>query len=533
MGLSNSAYSDIADLNLWLKNQSNDRLTLADIQEIIPLRWSFIRDNWETSLLPDILSRLNTLDSPSLTKQQLDQFTTYVQLERTSSIPNNNPLSSSEAFFQFYLVFNAIFLDSAPTTAQEQTIVDNKIIKVRNYVKTDFIRIKNNVAAARDTLSDTVGGEDASYNEVYHRNSSPAQVMVDIPSLTQMQMYNNVIKTIDFILANLFALQSSFVDPFALARQNANNPDFNMDSYVSGTLVKLFVGEDLRSLASRYLGNPDKWIDIAIANGLKPPYIDEIGEALPLITNGVNDEIEISKLDVNGDSNIDKLYLNQIVFLQSDVQNFPDQRNIISIQEIPIIGNIVLTLSGNNDLSQYETVDNATLRIFAPSTINSQFLVLIPSTGDVTQQPSEIPYFLATAGQDLINAKVDLLLTSDNDLVFGSTNDFQLSYGLVNAIQAVKLKLLVEQGSLQRHREYGFINVQGTRNNNPNLTKSTIVAALNDQIRVDPRFDRIENLAVDYFGAGPNGPTGYLINMVVRMAGSATNIPISFSVNIS
>lgn len=533
MTLSNNAYSDIADLNLWLKDQANDRFTLADVQEIIPLRWNFIRDNWETSLLPDLISRLGTLDNPSLTKQQIDAFTSYVQLERVSLTANNNPLSSSDTFFRFYLVFNALYIDSAPTTSQEQSLIDAKLAKVRNYVKTDFLRIKTNVMAARDTLADIVGGADETYNEVYHRKSVNAQLPVDIIALTQMQQYNNVIKTVDFILANLFSLQSSFVDPFALARQNANNPDFNIDAYVSGKLVKLFVGEDLRSLATRYLGDPDKWIDIAIANGLKPPYIDEAGEAILLTTNGINDEIEIGALDVNGNKNIDKLYLNQIVFLQSDAQKFPDQRNILAIEEIPITGNIVLTLSGDNNMDDYTTADNATIRIFAPNTINSQFLVLIPSTDDITQKPGEVPYFLATAGQDLINAKIDFLLNDTNDLIFGSTNDLQLSYGLVNAIQAIKLKLLIEQGSLQKHPEYGFIVIQGTKNDNPSLTKSIIVSAINDQVKLDPRFDRIESLTVDYFGAGANGPVGYLINMVVRMAGSATNIPISFSVNVS
>ena len=47
------------------------------------------------------------------------------------------------------------------------------------------------------------------------------------------------IKAVNFILANSFSLDTSAVDPFALARQNANNPDIDINDYFSGSLVKL------------------------------------------------------------------------------------------------------------------------------------------------------------------------------------------------------------------------------------------------------------------------------------------------------
>src|SRR5208282_4151749 len=125
------------------------------------------------------------------------------------------------------------------------------------------------------------------------------------------------------------------VDPFALARANANNPNFDMASYTSGKLVKLAYGESLLSLAYRYLGSPDKWIDIAIANGLKPPYIDEVGESIPFLSNGDGNQFNVPQLDPNGNYNINNFYVNQVVILQSNAQTFPDQRTITNIKQIP------------------------------------------------------------------------------------------------------------------------------------------------------------------------------------------------------
>lgn len=531
MTVNTVVYKNIADLSLWFKSKSGDQLSMADVPELISLRWQFIKNNWNEMRL-DLLNKLDQFDNPSILKDQIENFDSFVEVQRNSTVVAN-PLSSSDIFYKYYLMWDALPVEVAPITPVEQGIIDAAVERVNLFSKNNFVSIRNSVIEERDRMVDTVGGSDDEYNAIYNRSSLPSYTTPTIPDINQMMMYQNVIASVDFILANIFSIDTVFVDPFALAKTNANNPDIDIKTYSTGSLVKFNYGEDLKALALKYFGDPDKWIDIAIANGLKPPYIDEVGEKLDLLSNGEGNQINIAKLDSNGAPNVDKFYINQPVILQSDTQVFPEQRIVISIKEVPISGELVIELSGENDLDRYKIAEDANVRIYKPNTINSQFFILIPSDEPLDQTPGETPWFLRTSGEDEKRAKVDLALDSNGDLSFNASGDFQLSYGLANAIQAIKLKILIEQGSLQRHPEFGLIAVQGTRNIDIDFAKNLIVQSLTAQIEADARFDRIESLDVEYFGNGSAGGVGYLISLVVRLAGGGKTIPISFTVNIS
>lgn len=523
-------YPDISKLNLWLRNRSQEDLTMADIPELIPLRWPYFRDNWEF-IQSGIVEKLSTFDNPSILQNQLRSFDTFIGIQRTAKT-NINPFDNADVFYKNYFIFDSVPINSTPISNEEQTIIDNAITKIDQMSKNDFLKIRANVVKARDQLADQVGGTDAAYNSTFNRSPIPASLDINIQFVSELQILQNVVKTVDFILANIFTLDIAFVDPFALAKQNANNTDFDITTYASGNLVKFNYGESLEDVANRYLGSPDKWIDIAIANGLKPPYIDEVGQKLSLLANGSGDEINLAATDTFGNLNKDKFYINQIVTLQSDVQNFPEQRVIINIKEVPVSGEIVLELDGDANLDRYKTAENANLRVFKANTINSSFYILIPSISPVSDPPTgETPWFLRTSGEDEKRAKIDFQLDNNGNISFGSTGDIQLSFGLANAIQAVKLKMAVEQGSLMRHPEFGLVAVQGSKNLKIDDTRALIVQSINSNVERDPRFERVERLDVDYFGSGTSA-TGFLVTLVVRLAGSSQNIPITFTINV-
>ena len=343
----------------------------------------------------------------------------------------------------------------------------------------------------------------------------------------------NSIKTIDFILANLFAVDAA-IDPFALARANANNPNINIGSYQSGTLVKLNYGDNLESLASRYLGDPNKWIDIAIANGLKPPYIDEIGISIPLLSNGNGSQVNLAGLDSLGTLNMDKLYINQPVFLSSSVQVNPDQRVIINIRQVPVSGEIILELDGAADLNKYHIANNASMRVYQPNTVNSSFFILIPSPNPLPDnRVDEVPWFLAKSAEDEKRAKIDLAIDNKGEINFTSNGDIRLSYGLENAVQAIKLKIITELGSLRYHPSFGLVSAIGKTNADIDGVKNLITQSLTSQVQVDSRFDRIETLDVQYLvNKNTNeGVAAIAIAMTVRLAGGSRVLPISFTVS--
>ena len=530
MATPNEAYSSIADVNFWLKNQSNDEPTLADIPSIIPLRWTYFKDNWEF-IKQGLIETSADKSNPDFFNFQIKEFSKFIENQR-SSASKINPLSDSKNFYKYYAIFDAISIQSINLSNEEQKIIQNETLRISAFSKNDFIKAKNNIISYRDRLTDTYGLNDSAYNKAFNKSSIPPQVTATIVDINYLYTLQQSVKVIDFILSNLFAVDAA-IDPFALARANANNPDINIGQYSSGRLVRINYGESLQSLAARYLGDPEKWLDIAIANGLKPPYIDEVGERLPLLSNGSGNQINLSETDVSGKLNIDKLYINQPVFLKSSSEVTVDQRSIISIKQVPVSGEIILELDGERNLDIYQVVDSANIRVFAPNTVNSSFYVLIPSNDPLdSNRREEVPWFLAKSAEDEKRAKVDLSIGADGELLFATNGDVKLSYGLDNAIQAIKLKIVTELGSLRYHPDFGLVNVVGSTNSNIDVIRSQITDSLTYQIDQDARFDRIEELSVDYLvdELTNEGVAAFGIRMSVRLAGGTQVIPISFNV---
>jgi hypothetical protein len=203
MATISKAYSSIADVNLWLKSQSNDELFLADIPSIIPLRWAYLRDNWNF-IRKELTDLANTSVDPDLYKDQINSFSDFIDFQRNSKA-KINPFSDLKNFYRFYLVFENISINSIDLTNEESNIITNEIDRIRAFSKNDFINAKKNIIEYRDRLNDTYGLSDSEYNAAVNRSSIPSQVNATIADINFTGYLQQSIKTIDFILANLFA----------------------------------------------------------------------------------------------------------------------------------------------------------------------------------------------------------------------------------------------------------------------------------------------------------------------------------------
>lgn len=521
-----NTFKSSADLSLWFKVTSGDPLNLADIPEIIPLRWVYFRDNW-AQIRNRVLNLSDSAYDADYFRFVINDLTDFIARQRQDST-DVNPFATNKVYYRFYPVFDSILLDNISLTNEERTIIQNKRLAVTGFSKVDFLRIKNTIREYRDVIADSVGLSDPDYNLIYGRAPIPAQnspTMVDINLLSTLE---KELKSVDFVLANLFAVDTA-IDPFALAKQNANNPDIDIRQYGSGNLVKLNFNEDLASLSKRYFGNPDRWIDIALANGLKEPYIDEIGEQLYLIANGNESRINIGSVDLTGNPNSPKFFINQNVLIQSDVIRFPSQRRITNIKEIPITGEIVLTLSGDVNLGNYLLADNASIRIFKPNTVNSTQYILLPSPEPLpSNRTDELPWFMFSKDADEKNTKIDIGLGPNGELLKNSTGDIGLSYGLENAIQAIKAKMSTELGANARHPGFGLVNLVGVPTSIAEDAKALLVQSITTQIQADARFDRVESLNISR--STTTSGVAYEVSLTVKLAGSTTSLPITFTV---
>ena len=523
----NEAFIAISELQLWYSLQAGSEITLANVSEIIPLRWVYFRDNWEF-IKDSLIDSATTYEYPDLLRTQIASMSDLIEKQRNSQNTKVNPFSNSTILVDYYALWNNITVTSIPLTRQETTIVETKLNRVFRFIRTDFEDIRTKVTAARDELADVVGLSDDDYNNTTGRSSVTALKSVKVNDIVQMQVFQSTIKSVNYILANSQKLNTVQLDPFALARVNADNTDLQIATGRSVRLVRMNFGDNLQTLADRFLGDADRWLEIAIANGLKPPYVDEIGEAIPPISNGEDNKLNFAQTFA-GENTLDKLYINQPVFLSSDTIKFPEQRTILDIKTVPISGEIVLELSGDSDLDKFKISENSVMRIYKPNTVNSLFFVAIPTDQALTEtQIGETPFFLESKSEDEKRAGVDLLIDESGDLVFSSNGDLQLNYGLSNALQAVKLKVLSERGQSKRHPEYGMPAIQGVKSNDPEAVKNTIVTGINEMIEADTRFDRIEQIDVKQ-----GDKNDFRVGLIVRLAGTGTLVPLSFKLNVN
>ncbi len=524
----NNTLQASSNLTLWFKIYTGDAFTLADMPEIVPMRWTYFRDNWFT-LRPKLVNTASRTRDPDYFRFALDDLTDFIDKQRLNNT-DINPFAANSTFFRFYPVFENIKLQSIPLTNEERTIVTNKTLALQLYSKMNFLSIKKTLREYRDLLADTIGLSDPDYDIVYDRAPVLQQSPASITDLNLMQVIEQQLSSVDFILANLFAVDTA-IDPFALARINANNPNVDIGQYQSGKLVKLNFGEDLPSLAKRYLGNEDKWIDIALANGLKDPYVDEIGTELFFLVNGSGNQINLAAFDTFGKENLNKFFINQFVLISSDANPFPTQRTITGIKQIPLSGEILLTVSGDSNMGLYTLADNARIRVFKPNTINSSQYILIPSERPLpNSRVDELPWFMTGKAADEKHTKIDLAVGDDGDLLNNSNGDLALSYGLDNAVQAIMAKMRTELGTNRRHPGFGLLNLSGTPTVQGDDAKAALVKAISAQIAADGRFDRVQSLSVT---RNPSiTAVAYDVTLVVKLAGSNTFLPITFTVNV-
>lgn len=529
-----TAFKAYSDLNLWIKVQLQDSLKLTDIPALINQRIFYIIENWST-LRPLILERSNQSEDPSRMQNELVEFDGFVSFARAQQKSTIQTIPIKTYLFKYYTVFDQMLIEDIPISQPEADIVQAETVRVNSFTKNNFLTLRKQLVDGRDAIADTISSTDSTYNSVYRRSALPALQSKNITDLIYCGLFQNGIYVIDGILANEKELTSvASIDPFAFARANANNPEVNISSYATGTLVKLNYGETMQMLARRTLGDADRWIEIAIANGLKPPYIDEVGKKIPLYSNGRLNQIVISGIDASGMPNKDKVVINQIVILQSDTESAPDQRVITSIKEIQISGDLVIQLDGEPNLDKYKVNENASVRVYEKNTINSNFYVLIPSNEPAPPSLNKPdPWFLRSKSQDEKNAKVDLFLSNDGDLMFSPSGDLKLSYGAENATQAVKILLSTPLSTLGRHEAYGVVDVTGEKNRDSEYIKQTISESIARQILSDSRFNRLDYLTVEYLSNSSVGPSGYSVSLGVVLSGGADAvIPITFSVNI-
>jgi hypothetical protein len=408
-----------------------------------------------------------------------------------------------------YVLFNALKIEQLELSIALQNKIDSEIARVRAYTNADFVKMRAELAAAIVEIADTFGASDPTYDATY---SNIHPVTDRVPTQGD---HNALFALNDALEAmNLMAAQpAQRVTTMEYVAGLASKSGIAFQVPVSKFGIPFPFDYTLEDLANQYLGDVDRWMEIATLNGLREPYVDEVGFTYALVSNGF-----FSEITVGSDAN---LMIGQPIWLQSNYVP-REKRHILNIK---VVGpsNVVLTLDGSADLDKFHTAAMAYVQAFLPYTINSHQLIYLPSDKETSfnEDLARIPG--VDAFDDLLEVGgVDLLLTSDNDLAITPDGDCRLAFGMQALIQRARIALGTPRGSLIRHKTFGFPIQAGQSIADLDINEAKL--AISDMFKEDPSFDGVIKVSIVQAGAAMN------VSISLAVTGQDTPLSVNFLV---
>jgi hypothetical protein len=384
--------------------------------------------------------------------------------------------------------------------------------RVRALGRADFEARRDALFQVQLDAADALGAGSAAYNAAAGRPAPPSVSAASDQQHAALAALLSACQELDRLAAS-GATDRPASNLFDFVGELARRSGIDYRSAASKRLVPLPYGSSLEALASRYLGDPDRWMEIAALNGLRAPYVDEEGFDLPLLSNGSNDEVVVADAS--------QLSYGQLVSLSSTTTSGTQRRILGVIQVAP--GQVVLKLDGDPDLSRFTVPGGSVVHAYLPGTVNSQQMVAIPDQ----EQPDEVDFdgkAVPGAGPTatLQVGGVDLLMTQAGDAAIAPDGDWRLAVGPAAAAQSLLAFIRTRRGSLLHAPGFGMAVPAGV--SVADLSARDVAAGARELTSFNPSFAGVTAVAVSR--AGPTT----LVTLDAKLRGAPQRLPLSFEV---
>jgi hypothetical protein len=425
-----------------------------------------------------------------------DKKTSQSKKTKKSILPNDmvkNP-------YKYWQVYDQISVDSLELDQKSGNAINSKLESIRSFGVNDIIKKKKKFESLSKTFSE-IATKDKRLN---------------LKDIQMSSVLNELILQCD-VLINYLKNQpkNTSNDYYSYYIDYAVSNGLNLQLARSKFFVPFPVGSTLEALSLAYLGDSGRWMEIAALNGLKSPYIDEEGFSVLLKSNGSQSTILLSTRE--------NFYIGQVITIKSDAVT-PKKIKIKDITEFSKT-EFLFSLEGELDLSEFKTIDNASVHAYLPNTVNSDMLIAIPSQAEpVNQDQVNLGPGLDQLDSVAQLSKIDFLLTPEGDLSILPSGDIKKATGYTNLVQAAKIKLFTAQGSML-HRPY-FGNPLQSGISIANFSAKEYLTRLNTLFGQDGRFSGIllSNINV----RGPSAD----VNLLIGTNSTGVNLPITTTVPV-